>query len=83
MLGVLTHKTAWYRLWGGDGVLRLYLRSSDLPYPTLLHCSMTLKVYLSPLKYILQLCLAKFLISVTFLSLDGTGRDRQVDGQTY
>ena len=30
-LGVLTHTTAWDRLWGGDVFLRLYIRSSASP----------------------------------------------------
>ena len=30
-LGVLTHTTAWDRLWGGDVFSRLYIRSSALP----------------------------------------------------
>ena len=31
ILGVLTHTTAWDRLWGGDVFLRLYIRSSASP----------------------------------------------------
>ena len=34
ILGVLTHTTAWDRLWGGNVVLRLYVRSSALPRVT-------------------------------------------------
>ena len=32
ILGVLTHTTAWDRLWGGDVFLRLYIRSSASPH---------------------------------------------------
>ena len=31
ILGVLTHTTAWDRLWGGDVFLRLHIRSSASP----------------------------------------------------
>ena len=34
ILGVLTHTTAWDRLWGGDVFLRLFIGSSALPRMT-------------------------------------------------
>ena len=34
ILGVLTHTTAWDRLWGGDVFLRMYVRSSASPRMT-------------------------------------------------
>ena len=42
---------------------------------------MTLNIFLSPVKYILQICLAKFSISATFLGgRDGTGQTGREDG---
>ena len=62
-------------------VIRLNIRSSSLPRPTLQH---DFEYFLSPLKYILQLCLAKFSVSATFFGgRDGTdGTDKQTDRQT-
>ena len=66
-LGVLTHTNWMY-------VARLRLAQ---------HPSMTLSIFLTPLNYIWQLCLAKFsVLSTFFRGRDGTGQTGQTNRQT-
>ena len=82
-LGVLTHTTAWDRLWGGNVALRLYILSSASPRLALQHESkyfyVTLEVYLTTL-FSKVFCFNDFFGGTGRDGTDGT--DKQTDKQT-
>ena len=84
-LGVLTHTTAWDRLWRGDETLNCVVYTwLGFALPS----NAAAVVAVASLKCIWQLCLAKFSVSATFWgdvtgTGTGRGRDGHMDRQTF